>query len=582
MRSDDLVWGEAERDRPATWAEGRWRLAAFLVSFVGAAVACGAGTPGPAPDSGSSALPGDGARFDGPPGADGTARDGGLADGRVSDGKRSDGGGPSDGAVAADAPAPAGKTYVVALAGKDSNPGTAAAPLRTIGKALALAAAGDLVLVRPGTYAERLSLDGKHGVQGRPITVLGDSRDPNTYPVIDGGDPGYATSSDKPAVSIARSSWLTFERLKIVNSSKASVSIAASGYVVLRRLVLDFHGQGVLVKDKAHHVLVEYCELFQSYGQQTWTQLKGSKWEGGAFVSFGGAGMHVVRFNHIHDAFNGIYLSKGSRTASYHDANVWIYRNRFERIVDDPYEPETYAFNNHFFHNTLVNTHRMMSLAPAYLGPIYCYANVQTLTTDVTGEAASKGRRNSAFKVELNSTFPTNGAYVFNNSIDVSTPGVNGYGVDLLAAEVHKLFHYNNAYRTEKVTISTAPRLVDAELDADISQTSLGYAEPNGLSNAEPGFLRTTPEDFRLGSAAAARGRARAIVLSVGFASSAVVAAKADVGAYQAGEQDFRVVPSPVYAVPPGGEDPSFGSGNLPWPADVYGGPRPPSGPRLK
>ena len=49
-------------------------------------------------------------------------------------------------------------TLYVSPSGNDSNPGTLAAPLATPGRALAVAAAGDTVLLRSGTYSITRSL----------------------------------------------------------------------------------------------------------------------------------------------------------------------------------------------------------------------------------------------------------------------------------------------------------------------------------------------------------------------------------------------------------------------------------------
>lgn len=57
-------------------------------------------------------------------------------------------------------------TYYVAPDGADSNPGTLASPFRTVQAAAASARSGDLVLVRGGTYDERVVLDGAGGVRG--------------------------------------------------------------------------------------------------------------------------------------------------------------------------------------------------------------------------------------------------------------------------------------------------------------------------------------------------------------------------------------------------------------------------------
>src|SRR2546430_2078821 len=43
-------------------------------------------------------------------------------------------------------------TYYVSVAGNDSNPGTSGSPWRHLSKAAATVAAGDIVIVRDGTY----------------------------------------------------------------------------------------------------------------------------------------------------------------------------------------------------------------------------------------------------------------------------------------------------------------------------------------------------------------------------------------------------------------------------------------------
>src|SRR5919202_1622371 len=52
-------------------------------------------------------------------------------------------------------------TYYVAPGGDDANPGTLAAPLRTIGRAVALAQLGTTIVVRGGVYNEAVVID--HG-----------------------------------------------------------------------------------------------------------------------------------------------------------------------------------------------------------------------------------------------------------------------------------------------------------------------------------------------------------------------------------------------------------------------------------
>jgi hypothetical protein len=64
----------------------------------------------------------------------------------------------------------AGNTYYVSTTGSDANPGTQAAPFRTIAKGVSVAQAGDTVNVMAGTYTESVT-SWNNGSSGNPITV---------------------------------------------------------------------------------------------------------------------------------------------------------------------------------------------------------------------------------------------------------------------------------------------------------------------------------------------------------------------------------------------------------------------------
>jgi len=80
------------------------------------------------------------------------------------------------------APVAGAATYYVAPNGSDAGPGSLAAPWRTIQKAANTVVAGDTVLVRSGTYAERVVLVAS-GTPGAEITF---AAYPGEAPVIDG------------------------------------------------------------------------------------------------------------------------------------------------------------------------------------------------------------------------------------------------------------------------------------------------------------------------------------------------------------------------------------------------------------
>jgi parallel beta-helix repeat protein len=76
------------------------------------------------------------------------------------------------------APTPAasgGITHVVSTAGNDNNPGTFSQPFRTINKAAQVAVAGDVVVIRNGTYQESVYVKNS-GASGKPIVFEAENR----------------------------------------------------------------------------------------------------------------------------------------------------------------------------------------------------------------------------------------------------------------------------------------------------------------------------------------------------------------------------------------------------------------------
>lgn len=476
-----------------------------------------------------------------------------------------------------------GNTYYVSNTGSDTNIGSQSLPFKTVRKAVGLAQAGDTIRIAPGTYPEKISISSKKGTESSPIRIIGESTDPATYPVIEGSDPTYSnTGTDNPVFNISNSTWISLERLKLDNSSISSVLVSASHYITLRRLVIDYHGQAVLVRNKSSHILMEHNDIYQSYpSASTWDNLKSSKWEGGAYVSFGGAGMVTIRNNYIHNVFNGVFTNRDVRVGDYYDANVWIYDNRFENIVDDPFEAESYNFNNHFFRNTLINTHRIASFAPEYsgTGPVYIYGNLMQIKSDPTKQTSS-GTINSAMKIDLSTKFFPNGVYFFNNSMDGDYVGTNSYGGDLLSSTLNYYTERNNVYRTlNTVFTKSSLTLKNSSISHNLSNKGFGYNAPNSYSSTDPLYFNLSNEDLRLQSASPARGKSAEISNLLGFSSNIVVPAGSDLGAFQYGESGFKNIPSPSYVLPPNGEDLTFPA-NTNWLPDTEGGSIPLSGPK--
>jgi hypothetical protein len=312
------------------------------------------------------------------------------------------------------------------------------------------------------------------------------------------------------------------------------VTLLSSHFIGLKNNVFDYVHAGILVKEYSSHLVIENNEFYQSCAiGKTWTQLKGSTCEGGAvYGSSYGGGTYHIRNNWVHDVFNG-FLFTDDTAGKWMNSNVFIYNNRFERVVDDPAEPEGDSFNFHVYGNTMIDTHRMTSVTTSGLGPVFIYNNLQITTGNPTNEAS---RLNSAFKVDLSGGY-TNGLWIFNNTI-VGDKAVNFSAYDMLSKTVSTPWTVrNNIYVTAINAFNKTPAA--GSFDYDMSRAPFGVTEPNG--KVTDALLAS---DGRLLTNSPAIGKATAISIPSWFTSSALVSAGANLGA-------FQTIPAPVWVSPP-------------------------------
>src|SRR3954454_1673410 len=94
-------------------------------------------------------------------------------------------------------------TYYVSTTGGDANPGTLAAPFKTIQRAANAASAGDTVIVRAGTYRETVRVP-RSGTAAAPITF---QPYPNERVTISGADMITGWAKYKNSIYQARQGW---------------------------------------------------------------------------------------------------------------------------------------------------------------------------------------------------------------------------------------------------------------------------------------------------------------------------------------------------------------------------------------
>lgn len=192
-------------------------------------------------------------------------------------------------------------TLYVAPGGSDANPGTLTAPLATPERALQLAAPGDTILLREGTYPitrtlqitqDRLTLASYAGERAR---IVG----------------GTSDLTNLTSIVLVYASHVTLERLELEGASYYGVKLddrygPQSGHV-LRGLYVHHTGRDGLKVQQADGVLIEDCEIAFTGVRDT------SNAEGIDLMATVGA---TIRRNRIHDvATNGIFVKAGTRQA---------------------------------------------------------------------------------------------------------------------------------------------------------------------------------------------------------------------------------------------------------------------------
>ena len=133
---------------------------------------------------------------------DGSSSDGGSSDGDSSDGDSSDG----DDDDADITPALPCTHFVDESRGDDTNPGTDEEPWSTIGHAAANAAAGNVVCIRQGVYAEHVELS-VSGEVDRPIVFQGERGSAGEWLSI--VDPGVPATGWEPAPEVGSGVYKT-------------------------------------------------------------------------------------------------------------------------------------------------------------------------------------------------------------------------------------------------------------------------------------------------------------------------------------------------------------------------------------
>jgi hypothetical protein len=151
--------------------------------------------------------------------------------------------------LSAPAPASAGPIFYVATDGSDSNPGSQAAPWRTIQHAANSATPGSTVSIRGGVYAEKVTINVSGSAAAGPIIF---QSYPGEQAVIDGSGLS-AAQGENALVTLRDRAYIVLKGLEIRNLRTSSAGVVPIG------ISLSGTNVGIeLRNNRVHHIETTY------------------------------------------------------------------------------------------------------------------------------------------------------------------------------------------------------------------------------------------------------------------------------------------------------------------------------------
>ena len=183
----------------------------------------------------------------------------------------------------------AAATYYVSPGGSGPPDGSQAHPFPEIRDALAVAAAGDTILVADGSY-KGFTLDGFHGTPAARLTITAQGTGAQVLVTTDRSD-------NRDTIFLNDCSYITIDGLRSFNANRAAVRIQGSQFITVRNGVFGDNATWGIFTGFSDDLLIENNECYGSVQQH------------GIYVS-NSAKRPVVRGNRIHhNAGCGLHMN---------------------------------------------------------------------------------------------------------------------------------------------------------------------------------------------------------------------------------------------------------------------------------
>jgi hypothetical protein len=257
-------------------------------------------------------------------------------------------------------PKPRRRLHVVPLqpGASPGGRGTEEDPYRGLGAAAAAAQAGDLVMLRPGTYAEAPIVFPRSGAPGHPIVIEG-ARDGSV--VLDGK--GAAILIDLGGREHIHLDRLTLENAdELVHADGASYIAATRSRFLVRHL--GFAARGATYTQSVGFRISDNVFI----GTTRWPRAHGI--EEVYAVNITGAG-HDVGYNLIRNVGDGVHNGDEGRMSASD-----IHNNDIDVCTDDGIEIDYSDTNMRVYRNRITNCFAGVSAQPVHGGPAYVFRNL--------------------------------------------------------------------------------------------------------------------------------------------------------------------------------------------------------------
>ncbi len=187
--------------------------------------------------------------------------------------------------------------YYVSLTGRDTNPGTQAAPFRSFAKATSVLQPGDSLYIFGGTYNERLSVSNS-GASGSPINIA----------PVTGAKVVIDLLSQKDDNVQLSGSYVSVRGLELRNSSGFCADLGGTHNTLRGSVVHDCYDMGIFT-DGQDETIIGNTVYHASLKNRSLTMTGG--WASGIKVRVGGSRIAIIGNRTFNNYGEGIAVTRG-------------------------------------------------------------------------------------------------------------------------------------------------------------------------------------------------------------------------------------------------------------------------------